>query len=79
MSEAGVDRVALARGVAVIVAILVPPVVFVRAMLGSESESPLWTLIPLAFVLGFTIGGIAAARRAPVAPVKHAALAGAIA
>lgn len=75
MSE--LDRGVLARAVALILGVLVPPVVIVRTVLGPESDSPLWNLIVLAYLVSFVVGGAYAARAAPRAPIKHAAAAGA--
>ena len=71
------DRGVLVRAVAVILGLLVPPVVVIRTILGPESDSPLWNLIVVAYLVSFVVGGAYAAKAAPVAPMKHAAAAGA--
>jgi hypothetical protein len=73
------DRPTLVRSVVTILAILVPPIAVVRTLLGSGSDSPLWNLIIVAFLASFVIGGAVAASHAPAAPLKHAAVAGAVA
>lgn len=75
MSE--LDRGVVARAVAVVLVLLVPPVVFIRTILGPDSDSPLWNLIVVAYLVSFVVGGAYAAKVAPAAPVKHAAAAGA--
>ena len=73
-----IDRAAVLRGAAVALAVLVPPVAIVRALLGNDDDSALWSVIPVAFLLAFTAGGSVAARRADRAPfVNGAAAAGA--
>ena len=69
----------VARAAAVILAILVPPVIVIRALLGTESDSPLWYLVVVAFFVSFFVGGRVAGRAEPATAVKHAALAGAVA
>ncbi len=73
------DRNTIVRGVVVTLAILVPPVAVIRTLLGSQSSSPLWNLIVVAFLVSFLAGGAVAATKAPDAPMKHAAAAGAAA
>ena len=73
------DRDAVLPAVAVILAILVPPVTVVRALLGSNSDSPLWYVVLLAFFASFVAGGAVAANRAEASPLTQAALAAAIA
>ena len=67
------------RAAAVILAILVPPVVIIRALLGTESDSPLWYLVVVAFFVSFFVGGRVAGRADPANAGKHGALAGAVA
>ena len=74
-----IDRSTIVRGVVVTLAILVPPVAVIRALLGSQSSSPLWNLIVVAFLVSFVVGGGVAATKAPDAPMKHAAATGAVA
>ena len=74
-----IDRPTVLRATAVILGILVPPVVVIRTILGPDSGSPLWNLIVIAFLVSFVAGGVVAALRAPAAPLKHAAAAGAAA
>jgi hypothetical protein len=71
------DRGVLVRAVALILGLLVPPVVVIRTILGPDSDSPLWNLIVLAYLVSFVVGGAYAAKAASQAPVKHAAAAGA--
>ena len=71
-----IDRTTIVRGVLVTLALLVPPVAVVRTLLGSQSSSPLWNLIVVAFLVSFVVGGGVAAARAADAPMKHAAIAG---
>jgi hypothetical protein len=70
---------AVVRGVIVTLAILVPPVVIVRILLGPDADSPLLYLVLLAFLVSFFVGGRTAASRAPELPLKHAAVTGAVA
>ena len=74
-----IDRSTIVRGVLVILAVLVPPVAIIRTLLGSQSSSPLWNLIVVAFLVSFVVGGAVTAGKAPDAPMKHAAIAGATA
>ena len=74
-----IDRSTIVRGVLVTLAILVPPVAVIRTLLGSQSSSPLWNLIVVAFLVSFVVGGAVAATKAPDAPMKHAAATGAAA
>ena len=74
-----IDRRTVLRATLVILAILVPPVVVIRSVLGPESDSPLWNLIVVTFLVSFVVGGVVAAMRAPAAPLKHSAVAGAAA
>ena len=67
------------RAAGLILAILVPPVVVIRALLGTESDSPLWYLIVVAFFVSFYVGGRFAGRAEPATAVKHAAVSGAVA
>ena len=67
------------RAAGLILAILVPPVVVIRALLGTESDSPLWYLIVVAFFVSFYVGGRFAGRAEPATAVKHGAVAGAVA
>jgi hypothetical protein len=71
------DRAVVARAAGVILVLLVPPVVVVRTILGPDSDSPLWNLIVVAFLVSFVAGGVVAGGRAPDSPLKHAAAAGA--
>ena len=72
-----IDRSAVVRGASIALAVLVPPIAIVRALLGGDDDSPLWTVIPLAFLVAFPVGGFFAARRAMSAPyVNGAAAAG---
>lgn len=75
----GLDAATVLRGTAVVLGILVPPVVVIRTLLGPESESPLWNLIVVVFLVSFVAGGAFTAARAAAAPMKHAAAAGAAA
>jgi hypothetical protein len=75
----GVDKGVVVRGAGIGLAVLVPPVAIVRALLGNDDDSPLWTIVPLAFLLAFPLAGGVAARRAPTAPLAHGALAAAAA
>ena len=75
----GLDRAVVARAVGVVLLVLVPPVVLVRTILGPDSDSPLWNVIVLAFLVSFVVGGIVAAARSAEAPLKHAAATGAVA
>ena len=75
MSE--LDRGVLVRAVALILGLLVPQVVVIRTILGPASDSPLWNLVVVAYLVSFVVGGAYAARAAPAAPIKHAAAAGA--
>ena len=74
-----IDRATIVRGVLVTLAVLVPPVAIIRTLLGSQSSSPLWNLIVVAFLVSFVVGGAVTAAKAPDAPMKHAAIAGAAA
>ena len=73
------DRAVVVRGAVLVLGILVPPVVVIRSILGPESDSPLWNLIVLLFLVSFVAGGAYTAGRAPTSPMKHAAVAGAAA
>ena len=75
----GLDRRLVLRGAAIVLAILVPPVVVIRSLLGPDSDSPLWNLIVVLFLVSFVVGGAATAGRAEHGPIKHAAAAGAAA
>ena len=70
-----IDRAAVLRGAAIALAVLVPPVAIVRALLGNDDDSPLWSVIPLAFLIAFIAGGSVAARRAAQAPYVNGAVA----
>ena len=70
---------AVLRGAAVALAILVPPIAIVRAWLGNDDDSPLWSIIPIAFLVAFPAGGFVAARRSPSTPYVNGAAAGAAA
>jgi hypothetical protein len=59
--------------------LLVPPVVLIRTIVGPGSDSPLWNLIVVAFIVSFVAGGAVAGGRAATSPMKHAAASGAIA
>ena len=74
-----IDRSVVGRATALILLLLVPPVVVIRTLLGPSSDSPLWNLIVVAFLVSFVVGGVVAAGRAPAAPLKHAAVSGAVA
>ena len=74
-----IDRGTIVRGVIVILVVLVPPVAIIRTLLGSQSSSPLWNLIVVAFLVSFVAGGAVTAAKAPASPMKHAAVAGAAA
>lgn len=74
-----IDRAAALTGAGVALAVLVPPVAIVRALLGNDDDSPLWSVIPVAFLVAFTAGGSVAARRAPDAPYANGAAAAAAA
>ena len=74
-----IDRGVVARSAAVVLGILVPPVVLIRTVLGPKSDSPLWNLIVVVFLVSFVTGGVIAASRAPDAPLRHAAATGAVA
>ena len=74
-----VDPAAIVAGAGVTLAVLIPPVAIIRALVGSRDDSSLWSAIPVAFLVAFALGGGVAARRAPAGPVKHAAVAGAAA
>ena len=74
-----IDRATILRGVLVTLVILVPPVAVIRTLLGSQSSSPLWNLIVVVFLVSFVVGGALTAARAPSAPMKHAAVVGAVA
>jgi hypothetical protein len=74
-----IDRNTVVRGVVVTLALLVPPVAVIRTLLGPDSDSPLWNLIVVVFLVSFPVGGAVAANRAPTSPLKHAAAAGAAA
>ena len=73
------DRRVIAVGAGVILALLVPPVVAIRSLLGPDSDSPLWNLIVVVFLVAFVVGGVVTAKRSADAPLKHAAAAGAAA
>ena len=73
------DRGVVARGAGITLAVLVPPVIVIRSLLGPDSDSPLWNLIVVAFLVSFFVGGLLTAKRATDAPLKHAAAAGAAA
>ena len=70
-----IDHAAVLRGAAVALAVLVPPVAVVRALLGNDDDSALWSVIPLAFLVAFTAGGSVAARRSTRAPLVNGAVA----
>jgi len=75
----GLDSAAVMRGVAVTLAILIPPVIIVRAYLGSRSDSPVLYAVLLAFLASFPAGGAAAASRAPSSRMTNAAVTGGLA
>jgi hypothetical protein len=74
-----IDRTVVVRGALVVLALLVPPVVLIRSVLGPDSDSPLWNLIMVVFLVSFPVGGAVAANRSVRAPLQHAAAAGAAA
>ena len=74
-----IDRSAVAKGVVLTLALLVPPVAVIRTLLGAPSSSPLWNLIVVVFLVSFPIGGGFAATKSADAPMKHAAITGAAA
>ena len=71
------DRGVVARGIAVVLVILVPPVIVIRSILGPASDSPVWNLIVVLFIVSFVVGGAVTGSRAATSPLKHAAVAGA--
>ena len=73
------DRRLVLSGAGVVLAILVPPVVVIRSLLGPDSDSPLWNLIVVLFLVSFIVGGAFTAGRTGRGPIKHAAAAGALA
>jgi hypothetical protein len=74
-----IDRTVVGRAVVVTLVLLVPPVVVIRTIVGPGSDSPLWNLIVVAFIVSFVAGGAVAGARAAASPMKHAAASGAIA
>ena len=79
MAVTSLDRGVVLRAVGIVLLVLVPPVVVIRTILGPDSDSPLWNVIVVVFLVSFLVGGAVAATRAPEAPLKHAAATGAIA
>jgi hypothetical protein len=79
MAGSALDRRTVLEGAGLTLLVLVPPVVVIRSLLGPESDSPLWNLIVVVFLTAFVAGGVVTAKRAPEAPLKHAAAAGATA
>jgi hypothetical protein len=79
MAGPALDRRTVLEGAGLTLLVLVPPVVVIRSLLGPESDSPLWNLIVVVFLVAFVAGGVVTAKRAPDAPLKHAAAAGAAA
>jgi NAD/NADP transhydrogenase alpha subunit len=62
------DRRSILAGAAVAVAVVVPPVLIVRALKGPDlphHESNLWVVAAAAFLLAFPIGGYVAAHHDP--------------
>ena len=74
-----IDRGAVTVAAGFALAILIPPIVVVRVLLGNDEDSALWSVIPIAFAAAFVFGGMQAARRAPASPYTNAAAAGALA
>ena len=76
---ASLDRKVIVRAAAVTLAVLVPPVIAIRTLVGPSDDSPLWNLIVVLFLVSFVVGGAVAGAKAPDSPLKHAAATGAVA
>jgi hypothetical protein len=79
VAVSALDRGAVVFAALVTLAILVPPFAVLRALLGAGSDSPVLSLVVLAFFVSFLTGGAVAARRSPASPLRHSAAAAALA